>query len=82
MLRFTCYALCSLFMLGFFYFCRFLIYDISFEFGMGVATGVGIFVILFWLGERLGAFQMVEPSKGTWVPHDSRPTARRDYIEH
>lgn len=63
------FTICTAGMIGFWYLIRFFVIGIDPMFGHGFATGVALFVILFWLGERLGAFFVVEPSKGTWTPH-------------
>lgn len=64
------YVFCIGGMIGFWFLCRFLITGISAEFGYGVATGATFWVILLWLGEKAGAFKLVELDKGTWIPHD------------
>lgn len=71
-------ALCMSGMVGFWYLCQFLIMGVSEDFGHGVFTGAMLFIVIFWLGERLGAFKVVEPSKGTWIPHDQSGAFRRN----
>lgn len=55
MFKLLYFAICIAGMIGFFYLCRFLIYSVSLEFGMGVATGVGMTIVLMWLAERVQA---------------------------
>ncbi|KAA3504592.1 hypothetical protein DXM27_05100 [Rhizobium rhizogenes] len=70
MLKLAYVLLCMAGMTGFFYLCRFLIYGVSTQFGYGVGVGASLFVVMFWLAERLGALRVVEPSKGEWIPFD------------
>jgi hypothetical protein len=57
-------------MTAFWYFIKFMVTGISPQFGDGFFCGVAMFVIIMWLCERLGAIRIVEPEKGTWIPHD------------
>jgi hypothetical protein len=70
MRRFIAYALCSAGMLGFYFLVRFAILGISRDFGNGFFAGVVFLVALFWIADRLGAVKIVEPDKGTWIPHN------------
>jgi len=77
LLRLIYITFCILVMYGFYRLVEFMVVGISDDFGHGYFAGALTIALMIWLGERLGAFRIIEPSKGTWIPHD-RSTTRLD----
>lgn len=71
-------TLCILGMTGFWFLVKFMVTGVSAQFGHGFFAGIALFVIMFWIGERLDAFRVVEPSKGVWIPNEDLTPVRRD----
>jgi hypothetical protein len=68
MLRLFYVTFCIAGMVGFWFLTKFLVTGITPEFGQGFGAGIAFIVILLWLGEKVGAFKIIEPSKGVWTP--------------
>ena len=64
------FTFCTAGMIGFWYFVKFMVTGISERFGDGFFCGVFMIVFLMWFLERVGIIKVVEPEKGTWIPHD------------
>jgi hypothetical protein len=53
MLKLIYFALCIAGMIGFFYLCRWVVYSTTFDFAMGLGTGVAATVTLFYVAEKV-----------------------------